>query len=194
MLNSNQLGFQIKKMGGGVKICSLGYKYIDGFDNKYIITKDGEVYSFKNKEKKKIKLSLCSKNKYTKGYYKCCLSHKGKRYYFMVHRLVAQYFVDGFFDGAIVNHKDGNTLNNNYQNLEWITQKENLIHSNNMHNQTFKKWSYKWVIISPDGSKSCILDGQGEIREYINNNNLECKFTSLIKHKRSNGYILKLIR
>lgn len=45
----------------------------------------------------------------------------------MVHRIVAKYFVDGWFDGAVVNHIDGNKHNNNYENLEWITQKDNII-------------------------------------------------------------------
>lgn len=46
-----------------------------------------------------------------------------------IHRLVAEYFVDGYENGLVVNHKDGNKLNNHYSNLEWVTQKENIDHS-----------------------------------------------------------------
>ena len=42
-----------------------------------------------------------------------------------VHRLVAQYFCDGYFEGAIAHHIDHDTFNNHYTNLKWITLKEN---------------------------------------------------------------------
>lgn len=43
-----------------------------------------------------------------------------------VHRLVAEAFVEGYFDGAVVNHKDENTHNNIPENLEWCTNDYNL--------------------------------------------------------------------
>jgi len=48
---------------------------------------------------------------------------------FHVHRLVAQHFVEGFFDGAEVNHIDGNKQNNICTNLEWCTRSYNIKHS-----------------------------------------------------------------
>lgn len=47
---------------------------------------------------------------------------------FYIHRLVAEHFVPGRFDGATVNHKDGNKDNNAASNLEWITRSENTRH------------------------------------------------------------------
>lgn len=44
----------------------------------------------------------------------------------VVHRAVAMAFVPGRFEGAQVNHKDENRLNNRWDNLEWVTQQENL--------------------------------------------------------------------
>tara|TARA_R110000822_G_scaffold27790_3_gene82674 strand:- start:4 stop:441 length:438 start_codon:yes stop_codon:yes gene_type:complete len=46
----------------------------------------------------------------------------------LVHRLIAKAFVAGWFDGATVNHKDGDKLNNLPQNLEWMTLAENTSH------------------------------------------------------------------
>lgn len=42
-----------------------------------------------------------------------------------VHRLVAEAFVNGYFEGAIVNHIDENPANNNAENLEWCTYSKN---------------------------------------------------------------------
>ena len=42
-----------------------------------------------------------------------------------VHRLIAMTFVPGYFDGATVDHIDGNRLNNRADNLQWVTRSEN---------------------------------------------------------------------
>ena len=55
-----------------------------------------------------------------------------------VHRLVAEAFVYGFFEGAVVNHKDENTHNNSVDNLEWCTNTYNL-HYGNAHAKAWKK-------------------------------------------------------
>lgn len=51
-------------------------------------------------------------------------SHKPKQ--FFIHRLVAAAFIPNPNKYPIVNHKDGNSLNNNVNNLEWCTYSYNL--------------------------------------------------------------------
>lgn len=46
-----------------------------------------------------------------------------------VHLYVAHAWVDGWFEGAEVNHKDFNRMNYNADNLEWISHTENIRHS-----------------------------------------------------------------
>jgi len=46
-----------------------------------------------------------------------------------VHRLVAKAFCEGYQEGLHVNHKDSNPQNNNHYNLEWVTHRENMVHS-----------------------------------------------------------------
>jgi hypothetical protein len=58
-----------------------------------------------------------------------------KQKIFSIHRLVALYFVKGN-KSLIVNHKDGNKLNNNYTNLEWVTYSENNSHAYRMNLRT----------------------------------------------------------
>jgi hypothetical protein len=53
----------------------------------------------------------------------------GIRKRFNIHRLVAEIFIGPCPDGLVVNHKDGNKENNDYQNLEYTTQSENIKHA-----------------------------------------------------------------
>lgn len=57
------------------------------------------------------------------------LKSNGKRKNFYIHRLVAEHFVKKIPGKNVVNHKDFDKKNNNYKNLEWCTQKENVRYS-----------------------------------------------------------------
>ena len=48
---------------------------------------------------------------------------------FYAHRLVAEYFIDNPNNYPVVNHKDGDKLNNNVTNLEWASYSENTTHA-----------------------------------------------------------------
>ena len=55
--------------------------------------------------------------------------HKNKRHYY-VHRLVAGTFLGQPSASCMqVNHKDGDRKNNHVQNLEYVTQSQNMLHS-----------------------------------------------------------------
>lgn len=67
-----------------------------------------------------------------KGYLKVGLTLNGCQTVVYIHNLVATHFVDGQKPGLEINHKDGNKLNNNDWNLEWVTHQQNLKHAGKM--------------------------------------------------------------
>lgn len=72
---------------------------------------------------------LLSLNAFDKdGYVKTALRKNKKRYYFRVHRLVAEAFIPNPDNLPVVNHKNGNKSDNRAENLEWCTVAENTQH------------------------------------------------------------------
>lgn len=63
------------------------------------------------------------------GYLYVTLNANGKRKNHYIHRLVADAFCEKKQPDAVVNHKDRNRKNNHADNLEWCTQRENVLHS-----------------------------------------------------------------
>lgn len=65
----------------------------------------------------------------TMGYKIVRLYKNGGNVKAYVHRLVAEAFLPKDESRNYVNHIDSDRLNNNLENLEWVTQKENCAHS-----------------------------------------------------------------
>lgn len=71
------------------------------------------------------------------GYLITGLSKNNKRKNYYVHRLVAETFIENINNKKEVNHKNGDKNNNNVENLEWVTPKENQIHSSKVLNTKY---------------------------------------------------------
>ena len=84
---------------------------------KYIVFPTGEIFNLYG-ERMVGCIDRC-------GYKEVILNGKMER----VHRVVAEMFIPNTLNKKCVNHKDGNKLNNNVENLEWCTHSENTLHS-----------------------------------------------------------------
>lgn len=97
-------------------------KEIPGFDKKYSISKDGRIFS---------NIGYVELKPYMDkdGYKRISLVTKNGRKGFRINRLVALTYIPNIENKPIVNHLDGNKLNNNVDNLEWCTNSENIKHA-----------------------------------------------------------------
>lgn len=111
------------------------WKDIKGYEGLYQISNLGRVKSFYSWnghqyiENEHLLNPYVSKS--SKTYYRNLvkLSRFGNKKDYKVHQLVAKAFLDNPCNYTVVNHKDGNPLNNNVTNLEWCSQKYNVKHS-----------------------------------------------------------------
>lgn len=111
-------------------VISPNYKEIwcvvEESENKLAVSNLGRVKSLPRKYSPNEQIMKQSTNSY--GYKTVTTTVKKKHTRFLVHRLVAKYFVKGDIK-LQVNHKDGCKTNNNFTNLEWVTLQENVKHA-----------------------------------------------------------------
>lgn len=124
---------------------------IDGKQTTYKVRSNGEIISTVYQgHKRKIPYVMIGGID-TDGYRHVVLTINGIKYIKKVHRLVAISFIpipykyahQGLtFNDLTVNHKDGDKLNNDIKNLEWMTGAENTRHAEKMglrHNRKIKE-------------------------------------------------------
>lgn len=82
------------------------------------------------------------------GYYQVRLSFNKDKRTAKVHQLVARAFVDGYKEGLVVNHKNSNRQDNHYENLEWVTVQQNVIHGYVQGKATNKEENHPRAILN----------------------------------------------
>lgn len=91
---------------------------INNQETDYSITENGEIRNDKTGKTVSGTFLSCE-------YRKVSLTINGVIKTFMVHRLVAETFIKNPKNYPVVHHIDGNKLNNNINNLKWVTYQEN---------------------------------------------------------------------
>ena len=95
------------------------WKPVFNFEELYEVSNLGRVRNKKTKRIKKEYLGNC-------GYKTVALSNYGKKYIKLIHKLVIDSFIGNEDKTLTVNHKDHNKMNNELDNLEYMTHKENI--------------------------------------------------------------------
>ena len=115
---SNEIWKDIKGFEGLYQVSNLGN--IKSYDRVVKCT-HGKTRTIKGKTLKKIKLK--DGYLYVHLYKNTIVTNK------VIHRLVAEAFIENTLNKEEVNHIDCNKHNNRVDNLEWVTPKENMEHA-----------------------------------------------------------------
>lgn len=114
------------------------FKDIDNYKGHYQISDKGHVKSldrkvcFINKKGTNVcykKRGCIMKTEVTeKGYLRVMLAKNGRYKKLYIHRLVGKYFLENKDKKPQINHINGNKKDNRKENLEWVTNRENMEH------------------------------------------------------------------
>lgn len=160
------------------------WKPIDGYEGLYEVSSDGRVRSL-YRYKKELKPNIGRG-----GYYYIQLWNKGKGKCVSIHRLVAEAFCDNPKRKPFVNHIDENKLNNNIENLEWVTHKENCNHGTAIARRVKNTDFSKRRVNNKNQIKSC----SKPITQYSKNGEFIRNWESASECSRATGISISGIR
>ena len=114
------------------------YKSVPNYEGYYEISNYGQVRGVERiistpHQQRKLKSMVLKQRINRYGYLIIDLSKSSVSKTFEVHRLIALTFLPQKEGRNCVNHMDADKLNNNVENLEWVTYKENVHHAINLN-------------------------------------------------------------
>ena len=173
------------------------WKDVIGYEGHYQVSNMGQVRSLdmyltcRNGTKRLHKGRIKPLYKNNRGYITVGLCKECKTHRTLVHRLVAEAFVDNTENKPQVNHIDGDISNNRADNLEWATDNENKAHSSIENGGTQRP--KKPVIvrkIEMNSSSSRYFSGLREAERALGLNHKSALNVLKGKQKQTKGYVL----
>ena len=125
------------------------------------------------------------------GYHQVQLTIANTKKHFYVHRLVAEAFCNHPDGCNVINHKDNNPSNNNSENLEWVTQRDNIRYS--MRQGRNPKFPNFKNVIGIKGNKSFFFTSLNEAATETGCNTQGISDCCLGKRKQHHGYVWKFV-
>lgn len=165
------------------------YKDIVGYEGIYKISNLSNIYSLRTNK-------ILKQYIHTNGYKYIGLrknSNDKNAQMFMIHRLIAITFLPNSNNYPVVDHIDGNKLNNNLNNLRWLSYSDNVRngHINNKNYNNKKKEVYKLDM------NDNILEKYDSVKDAVLKNNFtfNASIIECCKNKKEsfNGYKWKYV-
>lgn len=133
-----------------------------------------------------LRTSETGKTRNGKGYLGIPLRcEDGRQRSFLVHRLVAKYFLPDWDENLTVNHIDEDRFNNKVSNLEMVTQLQNNNHGDRKKKVYITRETNKWSgkCVKQAVKLTNIIDNTVL---YFPSKNTACKFLRVLPHKLDN--------
>jgi isopentenyl diphosphate isomerase/L-lactate dehydrogenase-like FMN-dependent dehydrogenase len=111
------------------------------------------------------------------GYLVVSIYNENGKKYKWIHRLLGEAFVEGRKEKYVVDHIDGNPLNNSLNNLQWITQRENIQKGRSVEMSKIK--NSKWYNITHPCGKVEVVQN---LTEYARLHNITPQHLSRVVH------------
>ena len=107
--------------------CIEQWKDVVGYEGLYRVSDLGRVLSLNYNRSDNVK--ILKKEHTKKGYLRVCFYKNKIRSKILVHRIIANNFIENNKIKKEVNHINGVKFDNRVENLEWCTSSENVKHS-----------------------------------------------------------------
>lgn len=178
------------------------WKDIEGYEGKYQVSNMGRVRSVEHVTinefrgevvEKTWKGRILKPQMHKCGYKIVGVRQNKRRKNYFIHCLVAHSFVPGYFEGAQVNHKDENKLNNRWDNLEWVTRIENCNYGT--RNERCNEWGRNnlWIPVEQYDTKGNLITSYRSIKaaSVATGVSLSSICYSMEKQSVTHGYLFK---
>lgn len=138
-------------------------KPIPGYEEFYLASKDGKIYS---KRYNKFLKPAITKDGYAQV---SLVGNNKKQYSYKVHRLIAMTYLDNPDDLPEVNHKDFDRLNNFVENLEWCNRYDNIKYSRDAgkYDCIYKQTRKAYVFTNVFNNKSFTIIGFKQLMKQL---------------------------
>jgi len=155
--SSSRLDYKPRMKGLIILDMEEVWKDVVGYDGLYQISNLGRVKSYNRNRERILKANVG-----TSGYYYLNLYMYEKQKKVMIHQLVAESFLDHSPSGhkIIVDHINHNKLDNRVENLQLITQRENLSKDKFRKNFTSKYTGVSWYKTSKKWRAAIQINGK----------------------------------